>query len=498
MCVGAGTLIPGLAPGPVHDRGRRPAPGRAGRADRPRRAAPRRRGAIPAAAAEGFDSGSGSSARAARRGGAPAARVHPIEAGRGRSTLRGEDAVRPVGDVALGAAAPARVCGCAAAPGSRRAEGGERPRRVGEGDWLVAEERAEVRGFSTEQPTCRRAGAYWEAAALARAGGRARSTLGIAQRGRGRARADRRRGRPATPSCAPRPPSEFAALMEPLDERARQPAARAIRCSPRCAWSTEHLGVEARRPPPSAAARAARRRARRDRARLRPVLRARSRCAASGGRRTPGADRLPRGRLPGGARPRSVRLRAARPGHRRGGPRQRRGRSQRLQPHGRGLYRQLPDRPMTGASSSARATQRYAGATSSMFLVAAFAVAGLEPAPGPDRERRDPRHPDPQRRETSWSRRSASACSAPPWRSRCCSPRSRTSPRCASRASLQAQIQEGIWGRIMRLSPAFFRRYSTGDLATRALALDAGAGAARQPRASRWRWRGSPWSPTSR
>ena len=36
---------------------------------------------------------------------------------------------------------------------------------------------------------------------------------------------------------------------------------------------------------------------------------------------------------------------------------------------------------------------------------------------------------------------------------------------------LQAQIQEGIWGRIMRLSPAFFRRYSTGDLATRALAL---------------------------
>ena len=36
---------------------------------------------------------------------------------------------------------------------------------------------------------------------------------------------------------------------------------------------------------------------------------------------------------------------------------------------------------------------------------------------------------------------------------------------------LQAQIQAGIWGRIMRLSPAFFRSYSTGDLATRALAL---------------------------
>jgi NHLM bacteriocin system ABC transporter ATP-binding protein len=36
---------------------------------------------------------------------------------------------------------------------------------------------------------------------------------------------------------------------------------------------------------------------------------------------------------------------------------------------------------------------------------------------------------------------------------------------------LQAQIQAGIWGRIMRLSPAFFRSFSTGDLATRALAL---------------------------
>ncbi len=36
---------------------------------------------------------------------------------------------------------------------------------------------------------------------------------------------------------------------------------------------------------------------------------------------------------------------------------------------------------------------------------------------------------------------------------------------------MQAQIQAGIWGRIMRLSPSFFRRFSTGDLATRTLAL---------------------------
>jgi NHLM bacteriocin system ABC transporter ATP-binding protein len=36
---------------------------------------------------------------------------------------------------------------------------------------------------------------------------------------------------------------------------------------------------------------------------------------------------------------------------------------------------------------------------------------------------------------------------------------------------IQTQIQEGVWGRLMRLSPAFFRRYATGDLATRALAL---------------------------
>jgi NHLM bacteriocin system ABC transporter ATP-binding protein len=138
-----------------------------------------------------------------------------------------------------------------------------------------------------------------------------------------------------------------------------------------------------------------------------------------------------------------------------------------LEPSARSIYRNLEDRPISGwdlFKFGARGTRRDVVA----FLVSAFVVAGLGLLlPIASGQVLGTLIPDGQ--EELVANICLGLLGAAVVILLLAAVQNLAALRVEGR--LQAQIQEGVWGRIMRLSPAFFRRYATGDLATRALAL---------------------------
>ncbi len=468
---GAGTLIPGLEP----DRFTtviRPAPGaRVERIDRGelRRIAE----ADPAAAAEAVESWLRPVLE--RLGGAelPPREFTPIEAGEEVQLTDGE-AVRPVGDILWVSGPGVRLRGRA---GSRRLKAGETA-PVGEGDWLIAEGELSLRGYSTAQLV--EAGEFWThwEERVSKQAVRALS-VGIAQEEEAELeQMALRASRDAELKAETE--TEFADLMNPLDQRrvgraSRDPLLAAVRIV------TNDLGVEARRPPPSA--------------RLAPrvdelveIVRASglySREVTLRGQwwkedagpmvaflRGEEEEGESNGIAPEG-RGRAVALVRTAFGYQLRDPvtnesvRVDAGVAARLQPHARSLYRQLPDRRLSGIDLirfGAHGTRRDL----IVFIVAAFVVAGLGLlVPIASGEILGTLIPDAQ--DDLITQICLGLLGVAFIALLLASVMNLAALRVEGRT--QAQIQEGIWGRVMRLSPAFFRRYSTGDLATRALAL---------------------------
>lgn len=134
---------------------------------------------------------------------------------------------------------------------------------------------------------------------------------------------------------------------------------------------------------------------------------------------------------------------------------------------GRALYRQLPDRPLRG-----RDLLRF-GATGTRrdvvtFLVAALAVAGLSLlVPLASGQVLGTLVPNGERDLVT--RLCLGLVVAALATALFAAVQNLAALRVEGR--LQARMQEGLWGRVLRMPPRFFRRWSVGDLATRALAL---------------------------
>jgi NHLM bacteriocin system ABC transporter ATP-binding protein len=401
----------------------------------------------------------------------------PIEEGEEIQVSDGE-VIRPVGEILWVSGPGVRLRGRA---GSRRLKAGEIA-PVGESDWLVSEGERSLRGHSTAELV--EGGRFWENWEERIAGQAVRAlAAGIAREEEAELQQmAERQTRDA--ELRAETASEFAGLMNPLDESritraARDPMLAAVRVV--CG----ELGVEARRPPPSA-------------------------------RLAPRVDELAEIVRASGMYSREVTLRGAwwkedagpmvgflkreeeddeeaAPSSNGGPPRSGRpvalvrgafgyelrdpveGRTERvnaevaktLDPTARTLYRNLPDKPLTGLELiryGAKGTRR----DFIVFLVAAVIVAGLGLlVPIASGEILGTLIPTSQ--EELITNICLGLLGAAFVALLIAAVQNLAALRVEGR--LQEQIQEGIWGRLMRLSPAFFRRYSTGDLATRALAL---------------------------
>lgn len=388
----------------------------------------------------------------------PPREFRPAEAG-DELKLEAEEVVRPVGGVLWFEAPGARVRGRA---GSRVLKPGELV-PVGEGDWLVAESELTARVSSTAHLVSN--GRLWEAFDAVAQQAVNSLTVGVA---RDEEAELQRMGRRATRDQELRAETdrEFAALMEPsrngrVTRAARDPAMAAVTIA------ANDLDVEARRPPPSAGLAP-----RVDE--LAEIIRASglySREVSLKGRWW----REDAGTMIGflGEEQRPVALLRRTLGYEVHDPAT--GEAKRvdaavaaeLGDTGRALYRQLPDRRLRGRDLvrfGLQGTRRDGIA----FVLSGVAVAGLSLlVPIASGEILGTLVPEGDRGPITQI--CLALLGAAFITLLLASVQNLAALRLQGR--LQAQIQEGIWGRIMRLSPSFFRRFSTGDLATRALAL---------------------------
>jgi len=456
MSVPAGTLVPGLPPADFVVIGRGTPDTRIQRVDRHTIAeiSPDQYGAVAA----GFDGWLAPFLARLGEEELPPREFIAAEAG-DELKLGAQEVVRPVGTVLWFEAPGARLRGRA---GSRILGQGELA-PVGEGDWLFAEGEVTARAWSTAELVS--TGRLWDAFDVL-AGQAVRAlTVGLARDEESELeRMSQRASRDL--ELRSETQREFAALMEPgrngrVPRGVRDPVLAAVTIAAR------ELGVEARRPPASAGLAP-----RVDQ--LAEIIRASamySREVVLRGawwRQDAGTIIAFRGeeRRPVALLRRSLGYELHDPVS---------GETQRvdadlaaeLEDTGRALYRQLPDRPLKGwelVRFGGHGTRRDVIA----FVLAGLAVAGLSLlVPIASGEILGTLVPDGDAAVVTHI--CLALLGAAFVTLLLAAVQNLAALRLQGR--LQAHIQEGIWGRIMRLPPSFFRRFSTGDLATRALAL---------------------------